>query len=119
MRLVTVPTALCLALLSACGEPKVSSARNAHTVAAELAANAELDEASPHDSGTALHEIESKTPDLATTMKQNECETKQSALMALHRMQDPPPGEIITTEERDSIPAEIVKAENYIANNCK
>jgi hypothetical protein len=62
--------------------------------------------------------IEAQLPKPAD-INQQECASQQASLDALHRMQKPGPGEILSATEVQSLPAEITKVEKYIASHCR
>ncbi len=52
-------------------------------------------------------------------MKNEDCLQQTQNLAAMRKMLNPAPGEILSQSEREALPGEIAKTEQYIAANCK
>jgi hypothetical protein len=94
-----------------CAEANSSLRRDADALVVEMSAQSQANAA--REKATAA-----QMPDPGE-IKRQECDMLKATLAALQRRQSRPPGEIISKEEADGIPAEIAKAELRISKDCR
>ncbi|MBS0557034.1 MAG: DUF4124 domain-containing protein [Proteobacteria bacterium] len=97
------------------------SAKECEVVRAALQRDAEdLAASMPPDDPAAREEAERKAAEKVAEMRAHECVELRQMKAALQRMQSGPRGEIISDEERASLPAQIVDVDAKLAaGNCQ